>query len=325
MAGPSARMHLRPLSILRVCGACTGRTIDRSGQMARFAVNLSRPQNSATQAVRLALGSAASGVRPVSRTSGCGWARLAVRLGDVGLDGLEQDGVRGRVGQVQAHAGGRGRQRAAQRLAHARRHLRQPLRRRKCLPARRSARVSFDVSVTPLRTGPSLRACCRSAARHRRGARAPSRSRTWFACASAPGLQQACHTHSARRRAPARACSRSGRPAAAPGADAATRTAVTLVMNDSIGSTASLVAAMMNASHVALSSFSSSFLLSTCAPRRRTLTPPCPALATGGAACAPGMPAAMRWLAVHMRARQRVLPAPGSSRRSRLQRAGHAR
>ena len=61
-----------------------------------------------------------------------------------------------------------------------------------------------------------------------------------------------------------RACSRSGRLAAALCADAATRTAVTLVMKDSMGSTVSLVTAMMNASHVAFSSFSSSFLLSTC-------------------------------------------------------------
>ena len=44
--------------------------------------------------------------------------------------------------------------------------------------------------------------------------------------------------------------------------DEAKRTAVTLVMKDSIGSTVSLVTAMMNTSHVAFSSFSSSFLLS---------------------------------------------------------------
>ncbi len=43
----------------------------------------------------------------------------------------------------------------------------------------------------------------------------------------------------------------------------ATRTAVTLVMKDSIGSTVSLVTAMMNTSQVAFSSFSRSFLLST--------------------------------------------------------------
>jgi hypothetical protein len=92
---------------------------------------------------------------------------------------------------------------------------------------------------------------------------------TQSGCVCARGRVAQGLTQSARRQAPARACSRSGRPAAAPGADAATRTAVTLVMNDSIGSTASLVAAMMNASHVALSSFSSSFLLSTCARARR--------------------------------------------------------
>ena len=61
-----------------------------------------------------------------------------------------------------------------------------------------------------------------------------------------------------------RACSRSGLLAPEFCADAATRTAVTLVMKDSMGSTVSLVTAMMNASHVAFSSFSSSFLLSTC-------------------------------------------------------------
>ena len=44
----------------------------------------------------------------------------------------------------------------------------------------------------------------------------------------------------------------------------ATRTAVTLVMKDSMGSTVSFVTAMMNTSQVALSSFSSSFLLSIC-------------------------------------------------------------
>lgn len=44
----------------------------------------------------------------------------------------------------------------------------------------------------------------------------------------------------------------------------ATRTAVTFVMKDSIGSTVSLVTAIMNTSQVALSSFSSSFLLSIC-------------------------------------------------------------
>ena len=42
----------------------------------------------------------------------------------------------------------------------------------------------------------------------------------------------------------------------------ATRTAVTLVMKDSMGSTVSFVTAMMKTSQVALSSFSSSFLLS---------------------------------------------------------------
>ena len=43
----------------------------------------------------------------------------------------------------------------------------------------------------------------------------------------------------------------------------ATFTAVTLVMKDSIGSTVSLVTAMMNASQLAFTCFSSSFLLST--------------------------------------------------------------
>ena len=56
-------------------------------------------------------------------------------------------------------------------------------------------------------------------------------------------------------------CSRSGLPL--PAEEAATLTAVTLVMNESMGSTASLVTAMMKASQVARSSFSSSFLLST--------------------------------------------------------------
>ena len=42
------------------------------------------------------------------------------------------------------------------------------------------------------------------------------------------------------------------------------RTAVTFVMKLSSGSTLALVTLMMNASHVTLSSFSSSFLLSTC-------------------------------------------------------------
>ena len=58
-------------------------------------------------------------------------------------------------------------------------------------------------------------------------------------------------------------CSRSGLHL--PAEEAATLTAVTLVMNESMGSTASFVTAMMNASQVARSSFSSSFLLSTCA------------------------------------------------------------
>lgn len=49
----------------------------------------------------------------------------------------------------------------------------------------------------------------------------------------------------------------------------------TLVMKESIGSTVSLVTLMMNASHVALSSFSSSFLLSTCHPQPPLTACPC--------------------------------------------------
>lgn len=46
------------------------------------------------------------------------------------------------------------------------------------------------------------------------------------------------------------------------------RTAVTLVMKLSMGSTVTLVTRMMNTSQVAFSSFSSSFLLSTCRKTR---------------------------------------------------------
>lgn len=46
--------------------------------------------------------------------------------------------------------------------------------------------------------------------------------------------------------------------------DVATLTAVTFVMKDSIGSTVSLVTAMMKASQLAFTCFSNSFLLSTC-------------------------------------------------------------
>mmetsp|Transcript_36911 Transcript_36911/g.104163 ORF Transcript_36911/g.104163 Transcript_36911/m.104163 type:complete len:265 (+) Transcript_36911:187-981(+) len=56
----------------------------------------------------------------------------------------------------------------------------------------------------------------------------------------------------------ANACSLSGLDAAVE-----TLTAVTLVMNDSIGSTVSFVTNMMNDSHVTFNSFSRSFLLST--------------------------------------------------------------
>mmetsp|Transcript_26484 Transcript_26484/g.67338 ORF Transcript_26484/g.67338 Transcript_26484/m.67338 type:complete len:214 (+) Transcript_26484:465-1106(+) len=75
----------------------------------------------------------------------------------------------------------------------------------------------------------------------------------------------------------ANACSRSGLAVAAL-ACAATRTAVTLVMNDSMGSTATLVTAMMNASHTPLSAFSSSFLLSTWYVSTRG--PPVPSILT---------------------------------------------
>ena len=58
---------------------------------------------------------------------------LTVRLDQVALDGLEEDGMCAGVGQVQAHALYRSGQRPRQRLVHAGHHLGQLCRGGKCL------------------------------------------------------------------------------------------------------------------------------------------------------------------------------------------------